>query len=261
MNTHQLYRTIAVLALVAALALPGFAQGLYWESVIKDSRSDEKGRVSRFYYMPKKYKAAMGGEKQAAIIRLDKDEMVMIDNEEKSYWEMSFKEMEVMMKGMGAQMDAAEAQMEEAMKDMSEEQRKMVQEMMGKNKSKTGAEVAVSKTGKTQTINGFACSEYTLKNGDKKLATVWATKDIPGVDGMREDLMEFGKRMAAMMPTGMESSVEKSLSMVDGFPIQTERSDGSIMTVTKVEKRSTHPGEFEPPKGYTKVDPPMGGKE
>ncbi len=252
---------ISVFALTIVVAFSALTQGLYWESIMKSSTGEDKGKISRFYYMPKMYKAAMEDNEKGAIIRLDKDAMIVYDNEEKSYWEMTFAEMEQAMKGMNAQMDAAEAEMEEAMKGMSEEQRKMVEEMMAKKKPQSGAEVKVTKTGKTKTISGYACSEYTLQHEGKTLATVWATKDISGIAGMREDLTEFGKRMAAMMPPGMEGSVEKSLTKVDGFPIQTERSNGTVMTVTKVEKRRTPPSEFDPPKGYTKVDSPMGGRE
>ena len=68
--------------------------------------------------------------------------------------------------------------------------------------------------------------------------------------------------MAALMPEGEENLVEKSRSMIDGFPIRTELKDKVTMTVTKVEKRSIPAGAFEVPAGFKKENAPiMGGKE
>ena len=44
---------------------------------------------------------------------------------------------------------------------------------------------------------------------------------------------------------------------IDGFPIQTEMSQGITNTVTKVEKRTASASEFEVPAGYKKVKSKM----
>ncbi len=240
-----------------ALAVPAIAQGLYWESLTTKPGDKEKGKLSQFYYMPGKYKATMDGNQHGAIIRLDKEVMMMMDNKEKSYWEMTFKEMESMMKGVGSKLDAAMEEMNAQMKDLPEDQRKMVEKMMGGRMPGKEARIDVEKTGESKTISGYKCAKFLLKKGDDEMATVWTTRDISDFAVMKKDMEEFGKRMAAMMPRGMEGAVEKSLSALEGFPIQTERKDGTIMTVTKIEKKSTPAGEFEAPAGYKKQKPPM----
>lgn len=256
MKLHLLRRLCGV-GLIVALAVPVMAQGLYWESLTTRSGDKDKGKVSQFYYMPGKYKATMDGNQHGAIIRLDKEVVMMMDNKEKSYWQMTFAEMESMMKGVGSKMDAAMAEMDEKLKDMPEEQRKMVEKMMGGRMGSKDARIDVEKTGESKTISGYKCTKFVLKKGDEEMATVWATRDVPDFAVMKKDMEEFGKRMAAMMPKGMEGAVEKSLSTLEGFPIQTERKGGTVMTVTKIEKKPTPASEFEAPSGYKKEKPPM----
>ena len=253
----RLLRRLRGVGLMAALALPVMAQGLYWESTTTKFGDKDKGHTSQFYYMPKMYKATMDDNQQVVIVRLDKEVMMMMDNKEKTYWQLTFAEMESMMKGVGSKMDAAMAEMDEKMKDMPEEQRKMVEKMMGGRMGKKNAKIDIEKTDESKTVSGYKCKKYVLKMGDDELATVWATQDISDFGVMRKDMEEFGKRMSAMLPRGMEGSVEKSLSTLDGFPIQTERKNGSVMTVTKIEKKSTPTSEFEAPSGYKKEAPPI----
>lgn len=246
------------LALVICLAAQTFAQGLYWESIT--AGKGDKESASQFYYMPRMYKAVMDNGENAIIIRLDKEKMLMVDNKKKAYWEMTFAEMEAMMKGANSQLQEAMKQMEKELANMPPEQRKMVEEMMGKNPMmKSEAKVEVKKTGEKQTISKYACTKYVLKEGGNDVATVWATKDISDFKVMQKDMQEFGKRMAAMMPGNLAGQVDRSINDIDGFPVRTEMKDGTTMTVTSVEKRSTPVSEFEAPPGYKKEEPPMRG--
>ena len=98
-----------------------------------------------------------------------------------------------------------------------------------------------------------------MKRGDKEMMTLWVTKDVTGFDNLRRDLMEFGKRTAAL--TNM-SGLSEAYQKIDGFPMETDMDMMGKMTmvVTKVEKRSTPAGEFSVPAGYTKTDSPLTGK-
>lgn len=249
------------LALVICIAAQAFSQGLYWESVTTGRKENDEG-VSKFYYMPGMYKAVMEDGQNAVIIRLDKEKMLVVDNKEKTYQEMTFAEMETMMKGVGSKMQEAMKQMEKEMANMPEEQRKMVEQMMGKNPMKKGeTKVDVKKTGETKTISKYSCTKYVLKGGDDDVTTVWATKDISDFKVMQKDMQEFGKRMAAMMPENLAARIDRSINEIDGFPVRTEMKDGTTMTVTSVEKRSTPVSEFEAPSGYKKEKPPMMERE
>ncbi|MFN0157409.1 MAG: DUF4412 domain-containing protein [Bacteroidota bacterium] len=248
-----------LLAVLVFATTPLVAQGMYWESMTTTKTSDGKGPVTKYYYMPKKFKSVDEG--QTAIMRLDKELMMLVDHEKKTYWQMTFDEMESMMKDMGGKMDEAMKQMEKEMAGMDPEQRKMVEQMMGKKMGGGSQEaVEVDKSSDTKSISGYKCIKYTLKQGDDVMATVWATKELASSEAMRKELDEFAKRMSAMMPKGMENIVKKSINTIDGFPIQTEMKGGSLMTVTKIEKTSVAASEFEVPTGYTKEDPPMMGK-
>lgn len=232
------------------------AQGLYWK--MTTTHKSEKEETAEFWYAPKKYKVVPAGG-MTSILRLDQEKIVILDNEKKQYQEMSFDEMEGMMKGMGEAMKEMEKQLDQ----LPPEQRKMMEEMMGKKAGKKPAERAVDvvKSGETKTINGYSCAKYLLKRGGEQEAVIWATKDI-GISGatwkeMWKDMEQFGKRMAAMAPEGAENLIDRSWSHIDGFPIRTEMNDGTVMTVRAVEKRNLSPKEFEVPAGYRKEKSPM----
>jgi len=243
----NIQRAIVLFHTLCLIGINAFAQGVYWESKISSSNT-EKERTDKAYYMPKMLKVVHGEDGTSAIIRLDKEMMMMIDPSEKSYWEVTFAEMERFMKGASAEM---EAQMEQ----MPEEQRKMVEQMMG-SRMKKEPKVETVKTGESKTISGFSCTKYLVKQDGKEEATVWATTDIRKFEVMQKDIEEFARRMKAMMPPGATDATGL-VGGIDGFPIQTETSGGWKNVVTKIEERSTPANEFEPPSGYRKTDPPM----
>ena len=246
------------LALVICLSAQAFAKGLYWESIHTGRDGTENG-VSKFYYIPRMYKTVTKDGKSSVIIRLDKEKMLMLDHKKKTYQEMTFDEMEAMMKGVSSKMQEVTKQMEKELAGMPAEQRKMVEQMMGKNPMvKQETQTVVKKTGETKNISNYACTKYILKEGDKDVATIWATKDIGDFKAMQQDMEEFGKRMATMMPQNLASQVERSMAMIDGFPVRTEMRDGTTITVTSVEKRSAPASEFEAPSEYKRENLPMG---
>jgi hypothetical protein len=256
----RMNRGVLALLLLFSFAAAATAQGLYWEMTTTMDGKD--GKQTQFSYMPKKYRVEPG-DGMMSIIRLDQEKMFMVDVKRKRYHEMTFSEMESMVKGVDARMQEVEKQMEQ----LPPEQRKMMEGMMGKmHKKKEKKALEVVKAGESKIINGFTCTKYILKRDGAEEGTIWATNDV-GIPAatwkeMWKDMEQFGKRMAALMPDGEENIVEKSRTMIDGFPIRTELKDKLTMTVTKVEKRSLPASDFEIPAGFTKENPPMmEGKE
>lgn len=248
------------LVLAIGFSVQAFAQGLCWEGIRTGREGKEEG-VSKFYYMPRMYKTVTEDGKNAIIVRLDKAKMLMVDHGKKTYQEMTFAEMESMMKGANSQMQQAMKQMEKELAGMPAEQRKMIEQMMGKNPMPTVKEemkASVKKTGETKKIGNYACTKYVLKDAGKEIATIWATKDLGDFKTMQRDMEEFGKRMAAMMPENLASRVDRGTALIDGFPVHTEMKDGTSITVTSVEKCSTPAAEFEAPSGYKKDKSPAG---
>ncbi len=249
-------RTIIVSCLVFFTAAAAVAQGLYWESTITRDGDDAKA-LSKSYYMPKMFKEKGSSENEWVIVRLDKKMFVVVNDEDKEYSEMTFDELEGMMKNLNEKMSGAMAEMEKQMANLTPEQKKMMKEMMGGKLPgmRSEAKIEVTDTGEKKTINGYACTKHVVKRGDDDFVTLWTTKDIGGVEAMGVEMKEFGKRMAALNPMGDLSETE-AMMKVDGFPIQTEVANVTTL-VTKVEKMVIPVSEFEVPAGYKKVKPEM----
>lgn len=244
------------LAVALLLVSSVLAQGLYTESSSSGGPLGDKVRLAKSYMMPKMYRHE-GDDGQAVIIRLDREKFYMVNPAEKTYSEMTFKEMEEGMKKAGAQMDKRKAEMQEKMKDMPEEQRKMVEKMMGPMGGAAGKEEKVDVTGpgEKKTIVGYTCAKYTASSGGKDLLTMWTSKDVKGFEAIRNDWEEISKRMVALNPMGGKGIVE-AFRKIEGFPLQTEMM-GVTTVVTKIEKRSTPASQFDIPEGFTKTESPL----
>ena len=256
---HRMVVRLLGLCLVWGLVAAAYGQGMYWEAKRSGGMMGDKPETDKMYYMPGMFRMEAGGEVGVVIIRLDKQMMYNMDTKEKTYSEMTFAELEKMSKKAGAKMDEAMSKMQKQLEGMPEEQRKMVEQMMKSKMPEKGQKsqpMNVAKTGEKQTISGYACTKYVVKEGDRDLISVWATKDVKGFDSMRKDMEGFQKRMAAMDPRGAQG-LATAMNTIDGFPIQTDMPGGMKQVVTKVERRSTRDDAFEVPAGYKKVNPPM----
>ena len=255
MNAQRICIALAILFTVA-LTASAVAQGLYWESTMTGGPVGE--RVEQMWAMPKMMKGVTKESGETFIVRLDKELFITIDPKEKTYSEMTFAEMESMMKKASGKMDARMAEMKEKLANMPEEQRKMVEQMMASKMPGMAkdAKVEVEKTGDKETISGFACTKYVVNQDGKEAMTLWVTKDVKGFDSMRKDWEEFSKRMMAMNPMGGKG-LGDAFKKIDGFPIRTEMAGAFTSTVTKVEEKSTPASAFEVPAGYKKVNPKM----
>jgi GLPGLI family protein len=247
-------RNLLLLALSIFVTRGLFAQGLYYESVLKGELIKEEGQVSKTYLMPKMMKHVNAEDQDFFVLRLDKQKMISVDTKAKNYWERTFAEMEKSMKAASEEMEAKLAELQAHLKDLPEEQRKMMEKMVGTNIESSAGSVQMSKTGETRKISGFSCTKYVAKEGTKELMTIWTTKDIKGFEPLRRDFEELSRRMTSMNPRFMKGLIDAMIK-VEGFPIQTNWG-GITTTVTKVEQRSTPESEFAVPAGYTKVEPP-----
>lgn len=255
---HRLLSTTAAVLLLGA-AVPAAAQGIVWE--MSTTLDGGKTMHTTFSYMPKKYRIVPEAG-TATVLRLDTERMMMLDYADKSYYEMSFAEMETMMKGVDRQMQEMRKQME----GLPAEQRAMMEKMMkGHGKGGGTPTIAAKATGERQTISGYACTKYILTADGKEDAVVWATKDLKIPEAvwkqMAKDMEVFAARIAAMAPGGNSTIVERARTLVDGFPIRTERGKSFVTTVTKIEQRAIPASDFEPPAGFRKEKPPMPGSD
>ncbi len=108
----------------------------------------------------------------------------------------------------------------------------------------------ISKTGKTQTILGYACEEYLVKDGDKQ-TNVWVTKDLGTFE-----LFRMGGGRQRNNVDAWQKAIGKS-----GFPLLAttkmgDKEAGSLKAI-KVEKKSVDDALFKIPEGYQKFDNSM----
>ena len=204
------YARILVALLLNLMALTSFSQGAYWESIVSGAADKTKERTDKSYYMPRMLKMVNGEDGSMVILRLDKELMMMVNAKEKSYWQMTFAEMENMMKGVSSQMQAQMEEMKKQMAELPEEQRKMAEQMMGQSGLMTGKDrkIETVKTGESKTISGYGCTKHVVKADGKETLTVWASKDVKEFAAMRKDMEEFARRMKEMLPPGERRAVD-----------------------------------------------------
>jgi len=112
------------------------------------------------------------------------------------------------------------------------------------------------KTGRTETINGFACEEYVTEQDGRKIS-IWITQDAG-------DLEELIKQMDAVSsqanPLGKLFSAQK----IKGFPVKTTIDMGTggeiSMTLISLKRDPLPESDFEIPSGYREMAMPMMGQ-
>lgn len=202
----------------------------------------------------------------------EKNKIVLIDHDEKSYMVMD----KETMKAMGEKMNEAMRQAEEAMKNMSKEQQAMIKkareragmtpppDAMGKKQK-----MEIKKTGEHGTKQGFACVKYEAFKNGQKVREIWTT-DWANIDGGDEAADAFG-RMAAFFEEMMNSlpnfpgadmaggeNFIDELNFDDGFPVEWRDYDegGDLedeSTLKSARRQRLDPAAFEPPVGYKRL--------
>jgi hypothetical protein len=239
--THRTFRGVFVSLLIPLFALTGFAQGISFEILHGNDRSEgDKGT-----YMPGMFRSD-GKDGKISILRLDKEIMISIDPAKKTYTERTFTQLQSKIKEGRSQ--AAEA-MKKQMEGMPPDQRKKMQERMsGFTGNHDEATLEVVQNGQQKTIGEYHCTGYTLKRNGKEVETIWATKDVPNYASLRKDF----QRIAALFTSiGAGRNVFGSLEKVDGFPIERTGS-GIAQKISNIRGGSFPVSSFEVPPGYTR---------
>ena len=248
-------RTTVLATLTVAIAWAGTAtaQGLYWETTTTGVGTQP--RTAQIFAVPKMMKIVQS-DGRTVIVRADEDKLITIDPARQTYHEVGIAQLEGATHNAEGQADARRAQMEQRMKDLPPEQRAMIEKMLPSGAGAPGAKpapapVTVKNTGETKTINGYACTKYVATQGDKTVLVAWATKDVKGFEGLRDDWLKFQKRVLALHRMGGSAAVgvAEAYEQIEGFPMATEI--GPVKTeVTKVEARTIPASDFQAPAGY-----------
>jgi len=201
------------------------------------------------------------------VFRGDRDEMIMINHQDKSYVVLD----EAAMRELGKQMDQAMSQMEEALKDVPPEKREMVRKMMKERmpglEGVEDEEPVMKKAGKGE-ANGYPCTMYDVFKGDVKVrrhcVAPWAK--IKGGEEMKKAMLGMADFMDMMAESfshrsgfagrqvQFERNVFDQLRKLDGFPVETiDYSGGQVVGESGLmssKKQNIDPSEFETPQGY-----------
>jgi hypothetical protein len=210
----------------------------------------------------------------ALIYRGDRQEMILVSDEEQSYYIMNRETMQQ----MGAQVNQQMQEVNEAMKDLPKEQQEMIAKMMKeKGMGQPGAAAAppaqsrsqVKKTADLQTINGYPCVKYEVFRDGSKIREHWVTawdnveggNEIAGVfqemAGFFQEMMQTFSSSSGMgdSPVQVDQSMFENLNELNGFPVASKdfAEDGSIeneSVLNSADSQSIAPREFEPPANY-----------
>jgi isochorismate hydrolase len=203
-------------------------------------------------------------QNQVIIFRGDKNLFWMIDNDKKTYSEMTQKDMEK----LKVQMDNAQKMMQEQMKNMPEEQRKMMEKMMpgGMSKAKK-VKTEYRKKSSGVKVGKWSCTHYEEFKEGKKSGEMW-TADWNQIDLDRKDMQAMGQMgkffealsqdASDLMQIGSEEW-EKEHG-ISGMPVRwidyKDGESGSEGAVNEILKQNIKPSFFEIPSGYPKGESP-----
>jgi hypothetical protein len=252
-----------ILLVVTALflcTLP-LTAGVYIKS-INTHVGKEKEEVSELFIEQDRIRIQLSESEEYPVIifRHDKQVMWMIDEQKKTYMEMTKEDVENIKK----QMDNMQQMMSEQLKNVPEEQRQMMEEMMKNQMSQmqSAKKMKVSyKEAGQEKVDQWQCTKYEgYINGTKK-NDVWAASwnNL----GLNADDFQGLKHMGTFFEILTEEVEEfYNLESFNGFPVQIyDYKDGDLDMKTYVKEiasKSLDASLFDLPAGLTKKKFPMG---
>jgi hypothetical protein len=178
-----------------------------------------------------------------SIIRLDENKMILIDNNKKTYSEVTFQQLQEFMDKATAAMGGANDQQMEAMR-----------KLMG---GRGGADqpISVTKVGPGETIAGYATEKYLVKGPMEMEVHAAPDLKIPAqyYDALKlrmpkNPFFDMGKLMEEMKK--MNGVPMKQITTIKMMGMETK----STTLVTSVDKGAIPKTTFDVPAGYKKVD-------
>ena len=191
--------------------------------------------------------------------------MTVLDERKKTYYVVTKKDLDEMSASMEKQMNSPEMQQaQEQMKNLPPEMQKRMEAMMG------GAmKTEVVKTGKSRTIAGYRCDEYSVTMGSMSTSLQCLTTELKfpasSYDTFRSYTDSLKSMMAAFGPMakGM-GQMQQEMKKLKGFALASTstttvmgRSSTSTSEVTSIKSGPIPASAWEIPAGYKQVDSPM----
>lgn len=179
-----------------------------------------------------------------SILRLDEGKMILIDNNKKTYSEITFQQLQEMMDKMSAAMGGNSEQQAQAMQAM--------RKMMGGGSDQP---ITVTSAGPGETIAGYATEKFIVKGPMEMEIHATPELKIPPqyYDAIklrmpRNPMFDFGKLYDEMKKIGGIPMKQITTMKMMGMESKT------TMVVTSVDKGAIPKTIFDVPAGYKKVD-------
>ncbi|MCW5889990.1 MAG: DUF4412 domain-containing protein [bacterium] len=232
--------TAALLALVTAL--PALADDLVIKQRTTMGSGGEQRTREETQYVTDTLVVVESPDSRT-LVDLDGERMTIADKDKKSYFEITFAELQ-------KQGEAVQKKMAE----LPPEARQQMEGMFGK-----GEPVVVTPTGKTEKIAGYTAKEYALKGGPFS-GTVWSTEDMPVPVAMTK-WRELSSKSAAHQ--GPAEQLTKALAQIKGVPLRTtlttRMGGGELLNATEVLEisKASPPADVKKiPDGFTQTPAP-----
>ncbi len=192
------------------------------------------------------------------IFRGDKNLLWVVDEQDKSYFQMDRATVE----RMSNQISGALKQYEAQLAQLPPEQRAQLEKMLkGRLPQPAPKEkVEIRKTGDTATLEGYPCLRYDIYRGDTKDSEIWAT-DLGNVQGahnfsaLLRSIGEFWEPIMNSFPGGRNPGELDfaALGGLQGFPIVVKNYDAAGRVTNEVHMTSISVQEM--PDTIFEVDP------
>lgn len=252
MNFKKSLRVFGLLFVVVCMAVPLVLQADVY--IKQNNHTDafsvmgqsQPAKDDVFEIWMAKDKARMDSGKDVTIIvRLDKNMMYMLNNEEKKYTEFPISgEGDILSRAMAGS-------------GVSSEEQAQAQKMMKGFGQMMKPKISVTDTGQTQKIKNWNCKKYIMTMemmGTKTTQELWATQDIK-IDF--ELYRALAMSMMSQMP-GLEDMM-KEMEKIKGITVLSTGTTSMMGTDVKstqelleVSEKSAPAGAYEVPSGYAK---------
>jgi len=275
-------KTLSLALFLALLAAPLWAGVVYQVDVVDHGRSS--GETETMETRAQGGNLAMnvpggrGGRDGKVIYRGDRREMIVINDEDRTYMVIDSE----MAEQIAGQLNSAMSQLQEALENVPEGQReameKMLKERMPQQAAPQVDPFEIVKTGKTDTVNGYGCTYYRVEQAgrtqNEMCVTPWsrieggdeAASTFKDMAAFASELMSAFSSMSGLgnlMPQGGIQGIFTQFEKLDGFPVVVREFDElgeleSEATLRSAERRTLDPADFEPPAGYKRQEMPTG---
>ncbi len=212
----------------------------------------EKGRI----------KQSGGSEGGGAIIDLNRDELILMNDDNRTYIQTTLKEY----------CDTIKSAMEKMLQDLPPEQRRMMEQMGGGNRMGRSVKIRVEKAGSGGKVAGYSTVKYKVYENGRLYEEIWMAKGTPIEKEMKsmKRIERFSQKMKNCAATpGMpeevspyEASKEYQAIFDRGWVMRRITHMAPMMPgdrstekeeVTRIEVRRIPASEFQPPRGYRRI--------